>query len=184
MSLLTATGSNGTYEKLLDLTAIVKMKIQKIYGDVLQDTCKLGTGIMKITQYCKKEWFTDRIRFKAVETESEEEFVSIVNDNLSQFNELFGEKGRKNYPKILNKIKYGKAVSFRHTYEDYSYNDPKAERVRPQEFIFSKGRKDLEECRLVGQLFSKYWTELKEREKTDGWENIESLKMTQTGENG
>lgn len=161
-------------EKLLDWTAIVKMKIQVPYISVLQDSCKLGTGIMKITQLRKKEWFTNRVRFKQAETDDE------ILENLDEFLYLFGDKGRKKFPKIYNAIRAGEPVTFRSTYEDYAYNDPKAERVRPQDFIFSIGKKDLSECRLVGQLFKMYWSELKEKENTDNWDNVDTLRSMKT----
>ena len=148
-------------ENLLDYKAQVEMKLPEIYDDLINDCCKRKTGILKITYYRKKEWFRD------VETFS----------NPIDFINAYGEEAKEKYPNFYKRLEEGEKITFVSRYKDYSYKGPKAERVNRKDFLFSVGKKDLEDCRLVGDMFDLSWQEIQERADDGDFANIDNLKF-------
>ena len=148
-------------ESLLDYKAQVEMKLPGIYNDLINDACKRGTGILKLTYFRKKEWMQDLETF----------------DNPDEFIRVYGEEAKEKYPKFYKRLMDSEKITFVSRYKDYSYKGPKAERVSRKDFVFSVGKRDLEECRLVGHRFELTWHEIQEKADEGIFANIDNLKI-------
>lgn len=103
----------------------------------------------------------------------------VENPGLKMFLQAYPD-GQTKYPGIYNKILKGKTVYLQVSFDDPVYNNPDPQYIENENFYvydYVDGLKGLREARCIIERKFYTWSELREKEASEGWKNIDSLRF-------
>jgi hypothetical protein len=141
---------------------------------------KLGTGILKIPYVIRKENRRREERYApmlAVGKDPQTGEDVPINTGLRDFLANWPD-AEKDYPDLVKQISDGKDISLIAEYEEVTYNDPEPKNVELKNFYVRRGTngyEGLKRTRLIAELQTYTYWELKQEENNEKFYDIDKL---------